>query len=62
MGDPVSINDRSLYDLRYFHIDQGGIGRFTCEIAFETMMSLLRTQDAPFLDDSSVVATSTCDM
>jgi len=46
MGHPVSIDDRTLYDLRYFYVDQQSIGSFTCGIAFETMMSLLRTHDS----------------
>ena len=51
-GDPVSFDDRELYDLRHFYVDEEGIGRFTCGIAFEAMMSILRTSDnAPFLDD-----------
>ena len=59
MGDPVSIDDRSLYDLRYFHVDKRGIGRNTCGIALETMTSLLRTYDnTPFLDDSWYSAVS----
>jgi len=52
MGDPVEIDDRTLYDLRYFYVDKQSIGRFTCGIAFETMMSSLRTLDATqFMDD-----------
>ena len=30
------------YDLRYFYVDEGGIGRYTCGVAFESMMTLLR--------------------
>ena len=59
MGDPVSVDDRSLYDLRYFYVDQRGIGGFTCGIAFEYMMSLLRTHDNTlFLGDSWYSAVS----
>jgi hypothetical protein len=48
-GDPVEHNYQSLYDLRHFYVDEKGIGRFTCGIAFETMMSILRMfDDAPF--------------
>ncbi len=50
-GDRVTTNDRSLYDLQYFYVDAEEIGHFTCGIAFEAMMSILRTyNDAPFLD------------
>jgi len=50
-GDSVGFNIRKLYDLRHFYVDENGIGRYTCGIAFETMMSILRTHDdAPFLD------------
>jgi hypothetical protein len=52
-GDPVSLNDRTLYDLQHFYVDEEGFGQFTCGIAFETMMSMLRTRDdAPFRDES----------
>ena len=39
MHDFVSVDDRKLYDLRYFHIDEmgNGNGNYTCGIAFETM-------------------------
>ena len=48
---PSNLNDRSLYDLRHFYVDTEEIGRFTCGIAFEAMMSILWTyDDAPFLD------------
>ncbi|KAF8221565.1 hypothetical protein L208DRAFT_1462363 [Tricholoma matsutake] len=58
-GDLVRLNDRSLYDLRHFYVDEKGIGRFTCGIAFETMMSMLRTHDdAPFMDDLWYTAVS----
>ncbi|KAF8804045.1 hypothetical protein BYT27DRAFT_7259493 [Phlegmacium glaucopus] len=58
-GDYVSCNDRTLYDLRHFYVDETDIGRCTCGIAFETMMSLLRTyDDAPFLDDLWYTAVS----
>ncbi|KAF8234815.1 hypothetical protein L208DRAFT_1393487 [Tricholoma matsutake] len=58
-GDPVWLNDRSLYDLRHFYVDEKGIGRFTCGIAFETMMSMLRTHDdAPFMDGPWYTAVS----
>jgi hypothetical protein len=58
-GDPVTIDDRSLYDLRYFYVDENKIGRFTCGIAFECMMSILRMQDnAPFRDHSWYEAVS----
>lgn len=51
-GDRVTLNDQSLYDLRHFYVDTEGIGRFTCGIAFEAMMSILRTYgSAPFLDE-----------
>ena len=57
-GGPVSIDDRSLYDLRYFYIDRK-IGRSTCGIAFETMMSLLRELDnSQFLGASWYVTVS----
>lgn len=59
MGHPVSIDDRTLYDLRYFYIDQQSIGSFTCGIAFETMMSSLRIHNATqFKDDSWYLAVS----
>ena len=61
-GDPVTIDDRNLYDLRHFYIDEKRIGRFTCGIAFEAAMSILRTYDnAPFLDDSWYTAVSRSD-
>jgi hypothetical protein len=61
-GDPVRPNDRSLYDLRHFYVDEKGIGRFTCGIAFETMMSMLRTHDdAAFVDDLWYTAVSQSD-
>jgi hypothetical protein len=41
-GDYVTIDDRSLYDLRYFYVDTEGIGHFTCGIACEVMMSILQ--------------------
>ena len=44
-GDRVNIDDRKLYDLRYFYVDEHHIGRFTCGLAFESMLSILRTQD-----------------
>ncbi|KAM6502225.1 hypothetical protein JOM56_002202 [Amanita muscaria] len=50
--ESVTSDDRSLYDLRYFYVDEKGIGRFTCGLALERMMSMLRIcDDAPFLDD-----------
>jgi hypothetical protein len=58
-GDPVTIDNRNMYDLRYFYVDAEGIGRFTCGIAFEAMMSILRTHDdASFLDDLWYTAVS----
>lgn len=58
-GDAVNINDRRLYDLRHFYVDEKGIGCYTCGIAFETMMSILRTySDAPFLDQLWYTAVS----
>jgi hypothetical protein len=44
-GDPVSLNDRTLYDLRHFYVDEEGFGQFTCGIAFETMVSMLRKME-----------------
>jgi hypothetical protein len=38
----VLVNMQEYYDLRYFYVDQDSIGRFTCGIAFETMMSIYR--------------------
>ena len=35
-------NMPELYDLRYFYIDRDDIGHFTCGVAFETMMLLLK--------------------
>jgi hypothetical protein len=59
MGHPVSIDDRTLYDLRYFYVDPWNIGSFTCGIAFETMMSSLRMHDTTqFKDDSWYLAVS----
>ena len=50
-GGRVTCNDRNLYDLRHFYVDAERIGHFTCGIAFEAMMSLLREyDDAPFLN------------
>jgi len=58
-GYPVSIDDRTLYDLRYFYLNQRSIGSFTCGIAFETMMSSLRMHDTTqFKDDSWYLAVS----
>ncbi|KAF8327351.1 hypothetical protein F5887DRAFT_1274679 [Amanita rubescens] len=49
-GDHVTTDNRSLYDLRHFYVDTEQIGRFTCGIAFETMVSILRMDDnASFL-------------
>lgn len=58
-GDAVLFNNRKLYDLRHFYVDEKGIGRFTCGIAFETMMSMLRSNDnAQFLNDLWYTAVS----
>ncbi|KIM48927.1 hypothetical protein M413DRAFT_15175 [Hebeloma cylindrosporum] len=58
MGHPVDADDRALYLRYFFYVDQG-IGGFTCGIAFETMMSLLRMHDATqFKDDSWYSAVS----
>jgi len=43
-GDPATIDDRSLHDLRYFYVDEKGFGDLTCRIALESMMSTLRKQ------------------
>jgi hypothetical protein len=52
-GSHVTIDDRNLYDLRYFYVDTEGTGHFTCGIAFESMMLILRRQsDMLFLADS----------
>jgi hypothetical protein len=52
-GGHVTIDDRNLYDLRYFYVDTQRNGHFTCGIAFESMMSILRRQsDMLFLADS----------
>ena len=59
MGGPVSIDDQSLYDWRYFYVDQRGIGTFACGIALEIMASLLQEQDiTQFKDDSCYSAVS----
>jgi hypothetical protein len=61
-GDLVRPNDQSLYDLRHFYADKEGIGRCTCGIAFETMMSVLQTyEDAPLRDISWYTAVSRSD-
>jgi hypothetical protein len=58
-GDAVGFDDRKLYDLRHFYVDDNGTGCYTCGIAFETMMSILRTHDdAPFLDQLWYTAVS----
>ena len=58
-GNLVEPNDRSLYDLRHFYVDEKGIGRFTCGIAFEKMMSMLRIHDTvPFVNDMWYTAVS----
>ena|ERR1700733_12432418 len=31
---------KSLYHLRYFYVDEGGTGRYTCGVAFESTMTL----------------------
>jgi hypothetical protein len=50
-GDAVAVNDQRLYDLRHFYFDTQRTGHFTCGIAFEAMMSVLRRQvTASFLD------------
>lgn len=46
LGDPVDLDDRELYDLRYFYVDKHYIGRSTCGVAFESMILMLRTQDS----------------
>jgi hypothetical protein len=38
---PVGTDYKDLYDLRYFYVDEGGTGRYTCGVAFESMMTLL---------------------
>ena len=61
-GDRVTHDDRSLYDLRHFYVDAKRTGRFTCGIAFETMMSILREHlNTPFVDDSWYTAVSLSD-
>jgi hypothetical protein len=61
-GDPVAYDDRKLYDLRHFYVCDDDIGHYTCGIAFETMMSILRTyEDAPFRDISWYTAVSRSD-
>ena len=58
-GDCVETDDRKLYDLRHFYVDAERIGRFTCGIAFEAMVSILRTHDnTPFVDDLWYAAVS----
>ena len=37
---PVGTDYKDLYDLRYFYVDEGGTGRYTCGVAFESMMTL----------------------
>ena len=38
----VAVDLRHLYDLRYFYTDDNQIGHYTCGVAFEAMMSMLR--------------------
>ena len=38
---PVAL-DLKDYNLRYFYVDEGGIGHYTCGVAYESMMTLLR--------------------
>jgi hypothetical protein len=38
----IEIDDRDLYDLRYFYVDGTSVGRYTCGVAFEAMMSIFR--------------------
>ena len=40
----VPRDDRDLYDLRYFYVDGKGVGHYTCGVAFETMMRILRSR------------------
>ncbi|KAH9953864.1 hypothetical protein BGW80DRAFT_1451367 [Lactifluus volemus] len=53
-GGHVWDNDRSLYDLRHFFVDQEGTGHFTCGFAFEAMTLMLRMYGdvPPFLEQS----------
>ncbi|KAF8343536.1 hypothetical protein F5887DRAFT_918364 [Amanita rubescens] len=61
-GDRVESDDRKLYDLRHFYVDTKRIGRFTCGVAFEAMMSILRTHDnTPFVDGLWYAAVSGSD-
>jgi hypothetical protein len=45
-----STDDRDLYDLRYFYVDQNRVGHYTCGVAFETMMLIFRTRAELFCD------------
>lgn len=44
----VTKDDRDLYDLRYFYVDEDQIGRYTCGVAFEAMLLALRTRTEQF--------------
>jgi hypothetical protein len=45
---PVQVDDRTLYDLRYFYVDADRIGHYTCGVAFVTMMRQLRSRTEQF--------------
>ena len=38
----VTTDREDLYDLRYFYVDECGIGHYACGVAFESMMSIFR--------------------
>jgi hypothetical protein len=44
----VEVDDRALYDLRYFYVDEGRVGHYTCGVAFEAMMSVFRAREEYF--------------
>jgi hypothetical protein len=48
---PVPVDDRTLYDLRYFYVDANQVAHYTCGVAFETMMRQLRIRTEQFCQD-----------
>ena len=44
----VLTDDKDLYDLRYFYVDENHVGHCACGVAFEAMTRILRTRSVPF--------------
>jgi hypothetical protein len=50
-NQPVQSEDRKLYDLRYFYVDEDQVGHYTCGVAFEAMMRQLRMRAEQFCQE-----------